>query len=297
MPKNVSKSIKVAWFEKFEGGESIAKLARDNKRDPRTVQRAVEEIRLQRQTYQAQTELLKEALKQHQNDLFEVLGDAIALLGPLPFSLELHHAGVAPPSPLKFGGWTAQFNGHRYVELDLEVEEEYAFELLKEHLGRDRAFVLLKRWKQTVLDELNAQLDLRNVLEQIIVEELKLTIGQDVRLPGMIRPSTLSQLFSSSISHLYDENSKPEPVLVSGQEGEFFLGGSTGGRLPSDSHDLLERIQSLPKRLSEEPQAKGLRKSHEACNQAAKSAKQSFREIQAAHFVPNSCPACRRYQR
>lgn len=38
------------------------------------------------------TKTTAKPLKQHQNDLFKVLGDAIVLLEPLPLSLELHHA-------------------------------------------------------------------------------------------------------------------------------------------------------------------------------------------------------------
>ena len=44
MPKTVPWKDKEQWFKRYEGGESVAKLTKESSKDPRTVQRGIEEV-------------------------------------------------------------------------------------------------------------------------------------------------------------------------------------------------------------------------------------------------------------
>jgi len=57
MPKRISKDQQVIWQQEFQQGLTIAQMAKKHGKDPRTVQRAIEEAERLLITKQARTDL------------------------------------------------------------------------------------------------------------------------------------------------------------------------------------------------------------------------------------------------
>ncbi len=103
MPRVIPYERKERWFEEFEKGSSVAKLANYHKKDPRTIQRGIEEVRNRRLTAQVRIEVLKEGIRKHQEVLLEALSRAAEPIVPMAVHIEEHPPRVSPLS--NSGGW------------------------------------------------------------------------------------------------------------------------------------------------------------------------------------------------
>ena len=77
MPKNIPWEQKERWCGRFERGDSVAMMAREYRKDPRTVQRGIDDVRRHRATKDAREALLRESLRHHLEDLL-VLVERVA---------------------------------------------------------------------------------------------------------------------------------------------------------------------------------------------------------------------------
>jgi hypothetical protein len=80
MAKKISIEKKRNWLEVFENGETVISLANSNNCDSRTVQRALDDARRERDARYARSELMKEALRNHQEKLKEELNNVLSNL-------------------------------------------------------------------------------------------------------------------------------------------------------------------------------------------------------------------------
>jgi hypothetical protein len=294
MPKITPRNQKEAWYEKFEQGHSIARLARDHKKDPRTIQRAIEEIRLGRQTAEAKIELLKDGLRRHQEELLGVLGQASNAIQPLPTQIDLHYPGVPPPPVLALEGAEVHLSGGRYTEVILDVEKGFPWGLLREHLGNDRAILRLGNWRRAVLSGLNATLALRGALVIRVGEDFGLTANEDISREGAIRPAALGAVLKDVVAKVLgaaEEGIDFKPL----QGTEFSINGRPAGRLPREQKGLLEALRDLPSRLVDEEPALQFREAHERVATAANLARDACLEAGAAYYLPGTCRVCKRF--
>ena len=294
MPKTTPRNQKESWYERFEQGHSIARLARDHKKDPRTIQRAIEDIRLGRQTAEAKIELLKDGLRRHQEELLGVLGQASNAIQPVPTKIDLHYPGVPPPPVLSLEGAEVHLHGERYSEVILDVEKGFPWGLLREHLGNDRAMLRLGHWKKVVLSGLNAMLDLREALVIRVGEEFGLAADEDISRDGAIRPAALETI-------LRDVVAKALGVTAEGidftplQGTEFSINGRPAGRLSGERKGLLEALRDLPSRFVDEEPALLFREAYKRVAAAAPAARDTFLEVGAAYYLPGTCRVCKRF--
>jgi len=89
MPKKFLPHHKKKWLELSEFGKSEKWIARNAKCDPRTVKKGIEEARRERNAAIAQVELVKEALRDHKDQLLAVIDDVKSILLMPPDNIEI----------------------------------------------------------------------------------------------------------------------------------------------------------------------------------------------------------------
>ena len=77
MPKKIPAEKKRRWLEDYESGKSEAAIASKYRRDIRTIRSGIEEVRHEQDVRLARVELLKEALRKHQERLEDELRDIL----------------------------------------------------------------------------------------------------------------------------------------------------------------------------------------------------------------------------
>ena len=295
MPKKVAKDEKKAWAKEFEEGAMVVQLGLKYKRDPRTVHRGIEDVRREQLAKEAQVDLLRSGLRRHQDDLLATLDQIVSSVSPLPVLLGLPDPNVPPPTLLEVGRWVAMLSADRYAEIQLDVEEGFLWQLLGEHIGKDRAFRLLDRWKGAVIKEINARLTLRETMVDRVIQNMGLTIQSDISHPGTVRGSALEQLFRAAVSRILGQDPPDILTVESALEGEFFVNRASGGRLPAKQEGLLVGLANLPTILAGDPEGLALSEASAQVEGLRQEAKEFFQEIRATHYLAGTCRSCRRY--
>jgi hypothetical protein len=161
MPKKIPIAEKREWLELYEKGQSEAAIATAKNRDLNVIKRGIQEARNERNLSLAQAGMLKDALRQHQDKLLAVMQ---AILGAviMPSSdLELPRKLGDAANPIILPGARIEYDPQVGLFITLKDESNVHWQLLKEHLRRDRLWGKLEQWKKVMIDHLRARIDLR----------------------------------------------------------------------------------------------------------------------------------------
>ena len=295
MPRKVPWEVKERWYEAAERGTTVASLANDSKKDPRTVQRGVDEVRQHRLAAAARTELLKEGLRRHQEELLGLVRATAEALVPLPSHLELRFPGVPPPQVLELGPIRAFLSGEEYTEVRLVMEEEFLWGLLRAHLGKDSAYRRLAEWKAAALEELNARLALKNHVVEVILREAELELGDDPRREGNVTARGLDQVVRAVVSRSVGEVTPYAIEVDVSQDGGLVINHIEAGCLPTPEFDLRALVAGLPQAIATQDQGLRLQAGRAKAAEQARRAAHAFLEVRASHYLPGSCRSCKRY--
>jgi hypothetical protein len=295
MPKITPWEDKEAWYVRAERGESVAKMARESRKDPRTLQRGIDDVRRHRTAQEARETLLRESLRRHLEDLLSLLDRAVRIVDPPPVRPDLRFSGVEPPQILELGPVRVGRQGCAFGNVTLEVEQEFIWALLKEHLGRSHEFRLLGRWKKAFLAALNSHLEFREYLVITFRQDLELTLGEDIGQVGTIRPVAMEEVACAMVSRLLSEEPPYELRIEQGEGGEFLVNGLSGGRLSSDERTPQESFRSLLDTLMSSPSALGLVQANRRVIEETDGLREALELVRASYYLPGTCRACRRY--
>ena len=219
MPKRpkISLETRRKWLKRYEDGEWYEDIARNDKVNPRTVREGVEKARLERDFEAAQREQLREALRDHQEDLLALVKRIQQTAQVMPLVLSGWEYGrdsgleaLEPPPkaeeeldvPIFLEGVRARterlaqsnppaivkrdINGPR--EVVLTEEDTLVWRALKEHIGiKDSLWRHLAEWRNALLAEAHA----RAALNQIIMKKAEKPFTERALLPYMAKDSRL----------------------------------------------------------------------------------------------------------
>ncbi len=294
MPRVVPYDQKEKWFEESEKGSSVAKLANYHKRDPRTIQRGIEEVRNRRLTAQVRIEVLKEGLRKHQEVLLGVMSRAAEAIVPMPVHIEeIYRPNQGIPA-LRLERLSIHVSEDGYVGLELDVEQDFVWQLLRQHLGKIKAFNYLSRWKSAVVEELNARLVLKGLVKEGITQEVGLTISEDPTQVDAIRPEALYELIKGVFSIALEESPAYAIDIRVHEDGVMRINdGTKGGNRNADGR--ADAIKHLVEKIACGETAKDLRGFHREVADAARRARQAFLEIAMSYYIPGHCASCGRY--
>ena len=294
MPRVVPYDQKEKWFEESEKGSSVAKLANFHKRDPRTIQRGIEEVRNRRLTAQVRVEVLREGLRKHQEVLLEALSRAAQAIIPMPVHIEeIYHPNQGIHA-LRIERLSVHVSEDGYVSLELDVELDFVWQLLRQHLGKIKAFNYLSRWKSAVVEELNARLVLKGLVKEGITGEIGLTISEDPTEAHAIRPEAVYELIKGIFSIAMEQSPAYAIDIHVDEDCVMRINdGTKGGNRKDDGRT--HAIKHLVEKIACGETAKDLRGFHREVADAARRARQAFLEIVLSYYIPGHCASCGRY--
>lgn len=215
MPRktNVSPVERREWLRRHEEGGTFVSIARDARRNPRTVTTHIEKARLERDFEAAQRDQLGEALSSHQQDMLGLLRGleqcihvpkldhrqdfvldigleklmepeqlrklSMVVIGPLwpaPGGSQDRY----PTTPIRSSEYPHTVIVKRDItgpnEVKITEEGTRLWRALKEHIGRDPLWRHLSDWKTSLFDELRARADLNRVTLKEAEEQFELKV-------------------------------------------------------------------------------------------------------------------------
>lgn len=294
MPRIVPFEQKEAWYEEHQRGATVGRLARTYKKDPRTIQRGIEEVGQRRLGADVRSDLLRDALKRHQEDLLDLVDRVVATMQTTPVHIDRISQDSMPSTIAGLDGVRAVSSDGVYREVTLDAEKELLWELLGAHVGRDKAYRHLARWKAALRDELNSRAALRRHVVSRLIEEAGVEIDRDAGRPNTVSSLGVYELSKAVMSRALGE-SPPYPFSVSSDDGEVSINGGLGGRLLKGNEIALKVLAALPSSIQDDEPTVRLRSCREASTAEVDRARRSFQEISVAHYLPGTCASCRKF--
>jgi hypothetical protein len=294
MPRNVPYEQKEAWYEEHQRGATVGRLARTHKKDPRTIQRGIEEVGQRRLGADVRSDLLRDALKRHQEDMLDLVDRVVASMRTTPIHIDSIHQGSTPSAIAGLVGVKGVASDGVYGKVTLDAEKELLWELLGAHIGRDKAYRHLARWKAALSDELNSRVALRSHVVSRLIEEAGVEMDRDAGRSNTVSALGVHEISKAVVSRALGEI-PPYPFSVSSDHGEVAINGGLGGRLEEGNEAALKSISALPRTIQGDEPTSKLRSCREALTAEADRARRSFEEISVAHYIPGTCLSCRKF--
>lgn len=185
MPRQVSLQKKIEWTELAEGGLSVAEIRAQDKRkpDPRTITRAIEQVRGQRRRGLAREVALEEGLREH----WRLLLYKLDLLPSSDFvwtDFDKNPAYALSASRLSGQGWSAKRDQSDWT-VGLNFESAIEAKLLREHLPTDVFWSLITTFKRDLGGALKARLALAKALIDSVEDSSALEVTKEESTPGL----------------------------------------------------------------------------------------------------------------
>ena len=299
MPKKIPLAEMRDWLEAHERGKSIPSIARDARRDVRTVKRGIEQARRDREGQIARSGLLKEALKKHQDSLLGIIDTILsALVMPDP-SLELRDGRGKNPQPIPIPGGTASYVGERKWIVSLHVETNTAWELLQEHLRRDSVWSAFDGWKKMLATHLEDRRVLKSKAATLLEEKTGYGLVDKLDNDPAILYSAVDLFYRVELNKalgIPDETNLEERIIADIAAGEIRHGsmGSILAKAPGAEEECKAGILEAFRELQESFEFSRVKETYEMLEGVTAKARRAVEEISLLGLVPGQCRVCRR---
>lgn len=200
MSRKISIQEKKKWLEMFEQGKTENQIARAVKRDLRTIVSGLQEASRDRHLANAEAEMLRNALLNHQNQLMNVLRNISSMLVLPPSILQLREEnGLLVPIPLQ--GSLIEQTPEKEIRLKIHEEDKLEWELLQGHLKSDKLWSYIKRWRQAMTDYIRARWEFIQAIELSLEDKTKLQFEkQGKEQTEYLLPITVDLLYQVAIN-------------------------------------------------------------------------------------------------
>jgi len=301
MPKKFSLADRRRWLADYESGKPIASIAKEAHADVRTVKRAIEEARLARDASAARAELLKEALRKHQDTLLELIHGILSSLEPPPLDRLVPWRSGEFWASISLPGAHAEFQGDIFgpaVNVRLEVEGRVEWELLVEHLKRDKLWKMLEDWKKAVAAHLQAKVRLFKKAASLLAEKSGYPLVEEPGTPPFLYGDNSVRLLSrSALSEglgLLPMGSFEGELAADPESGEVRWQGFIVARAPKAEVEAKLAILGALAELKGSEELKEAVRTYQLAQEAATKAKRIAEELALLGMVPGQCRVCSR---
>ena len=286
------------WLRRYELGDPVDKIAKDVKRDVRTVLKYLAQARKEADMRAARQNLLTEALSKHNKQMLIVVDNIIQ-------ALEVPNAHVEIRQDEQ-GNWqdillTASkgIQTSEGIKIEFHDEESVNWQLLAEHLGVDSPLAQIPSWKKAVGEYLNTM----KALKLKIAECLNDGTGLDI-VKFTYEKQTLPILFQTMVDYLFPifinratgvpDGTDPEHNLKIDKDG--YLNGQFGWLSP-DGAPLLNKVVQAFGEIEKSQEFRQLRASYPSVRQITKKLRDEFEEIRLLGFIAGRCRVCERLEK
>lgn len=291
MPKKFAAHQKAQWLEQYESGKSETWIANSAHCDVRTAKRGIEEARKDRDLRTARMELVKDALKKHQDGLLGMLRDILSSLdsptirsSDIPWGEEEIAKSAAVPDNLPLG---------------LEGRTEWG--LLREHMKHDPFWKLIAQRQKALAALYNSKAS----LQRKVVAILKVKVGYKLAgSTGIATPpcvylyTTGPHLFDVAFrraSGAIDPRDFEEYVHADTTTGQVMFGGGTIlAEARGEEEACVKKLHRALKALQKSQEALDVVAAQKELTQTTMKARQAVEEAVLLGMVPGRCRICRR---
>ena len=303
MPKKISITQKREWLEEYESGKSEFEIARSNNRDTRTVKKALDDARRDRDARYARSELMKEALRSHQDTLKTELAGLVK-------GLEAHRDDFVPLSwnrgAKSILTWDGRVEDLGYIpgisaggrKSDIRAAST-AVDLLRQHLKDDRIRSTLVQWEKACITHVAARVS----LQRKVITMLRQKTGYEAfdRPPesppylfSYTAGSTLYQAVIRLALGLGTKSDLEEDIVADGRDGTVRYHNSILAKAPGNERRCWDGILEAHRELVMSEEHRLVQSSYRELDRLAIKARQLAEDIMLLGYTPGQCRVCRR---
>ena len=295
MPKKISPKQMREWLDWYDSGRSVISIAKEVNRDTRTVKRGIEQARRERDARGVRSELLKSALRNHQDNLLEMVKGVLSALEVPASGLEIGGEQGEDPAPLNLSASVASFVPDKGWMVKLNVEDEPHWELLQEHTKRDPMWAALHSWKEALAAHLEARLALKRKAVTLLQKKTRLRLNRSEAFH--LEPFAVALLYQGVLDQALGirDWTEPEKDIVALVRGEVSCRNSPLARVAEGAEQkckksILDALQGLGTSI----ETRNVAATQKKVQEAAAKARKAVEEITLLGLVPGQCRVCRR---
>jgi hypothetical protein len=292
MPRTIQQSEKLRWLEKYEQGKSEKQIATEARCDVRTVRRAIQELRLRQEAKLARVELVKDALRRHQDALLRDLDEIISLLLRLP---EEDASRVA---------W------YRWEDSGLAVARELrdvhrkarplaAASPLRDHLKNDRLWKVIARWGRAAEEHERAQAALQIKTTDLLEKKTGLRLlSKSGTEASFLYPHTAGELvYRTALQRAFGRKEDPElnaELVVDSKRGQVTWRGRIVAEARGREEQVRDAVLEALRELEVSPETTRVVQTYQLLKAATENARQTAEQVKSLGMIPGLCEICRR---
>ena len=301
MPRKISIIKKREWLQAYEEGKSEASIAREEHCDVRTLKKGIQEARLERDATLARADLIKEALRSHNESLLELIREILTVVKPPGSNQAIPWKREDLPSLIRIEGGSVQYESWpepKVMGVTLDAEDKMEWGLLEEHLKLDRSWHLLGLWKKALATHLEARIAMKRKLANLLQEKTEYQLVDPPISGPFLYSSSVDFLFqkvTQRLLQLADTSDLNNNIIADTGKGDVRYGTSTIlthalGKEEACRQHILEALDEL---LSSN-EAKSVIDTYLVVEDLTTKARRATEEIRMLRLVPGQCRICRR---
>ena len=289
MSKKISIQEKKKWLDMYEQGKTEVQVAREMRRDPRTIVKGIEEASKDRRLASAEAEMLRNALFKHQDQLTGILKNIATMLVMPPDNLEMREEREGFLAPISLSGALLKHPSEEQMTLEVHIEDKLEWELLKEHLRQDKLWEYIKQWRKAMIDHALARWQFKQAVK------LELVRDTDLKFLNYKDSKQSDNLLRELVDLLYDVTTH----RFLGIQNATDVGDVIDTKLASydNTAESRQKIVSVFNSLPGTIQAYKVKSTHEELARVTRLAKRQVDEIMLLGMITGKCRVCRRLSR
>jgi len=291
MPRTIQESEKLRWLDKYEKGKSEKQIASEARCDVRTVKRAIQELRLRQEAKLARVELVKDALRRHQDALLRDLDEIISRLRLLKDdSLRVEwdrweDSGLAHARDLR--------DGHR------KSPPLAAASPLRDHLKNDRLWKVIARWGRAAEEHERAKAALQIRTAELLEEKTGLRLlSESGTEASFLRPHVAGEVvYRTALQRAFGRREEPElnaELVVDSKRGQVTWRGTIVAEARGREQKVRGGVLEALRALEVSPEATRVVHTYQLLKAATENARQTAEQVRSLEMVPGLCEICRR---
>jgi hypothetical protein len=249
--------------------------------------------RRERDTQLARSELLRGALRNHQDKMLAIIEGILDTIQLPPAELQLE-------LPVSLPGAQVEYNKTKGLVLVLDVEERLEWELLMEHLGKhDPLWGTLEQWKKATIRHIQARKDLKLKVENVVRSKTGYELVDNPNSPPFIYSyTTIPLLYNTVINIALGTPSRTELeelIKIHTDAGEVRYGpGTILAKAPGEEEQTSMNILAAFDELKKSAESKRITQTYKEVEENIPKLKRAAQEIVMLGVIPGRCRVCRR---
>ncbi len=301
MPKKFPLAETRKWLDLYEKGKSEVSIAKQAHCDVRTVKKGIEHARREREAVIARTELLKEALRKHQDGLLETLEEILSNLSVPPVDSAVLAWETSSFTTIEAA--KAEVGGAEVVSDDVALGAERRAEwvLLQEHLKRDPLWRVLADLQKALAAHLNAKIAFQRKTVSLLGEKTGYKVVDDsgAVTPPFVYIYTTGRLFFEvairRVLGIPDRTNPEENIVTDTTTGEVKHGiGTILAKAPGKEEECKRNLLAALKELQQSAEAVRVANTYKVLEESTAKARKAVEEILLLGLVTGQCRICRR---